>query len=157
MKSFHEMLLMIEQNPLGGAGAPGGLPPGPPAGPPPGPPMGGPPMGGPPGGGLGGPPMGPPGAPGAPAGGPQQAQTTNLEPLDVWAVLEKIADGKKVEDDSKDQARQEPKNSVNSGQPSQPSAPIPPSSPAPTGMPAPPGQAAQPAAPQHLLGPGAGF
>lgn len=99
MKSFWEMLQLIEE-PLPGAGMPpGGAPmPG-------GPPMGGmPPMGGPPMGGAGMPPMGGPPMPGAPMDGGMGAPepTKQLKPGSVWSVLSKLLDGKHIEKPKKD-------------------------------------------------------
>ncbi len=103
---------------------PGGPPPGlPPTDPSMGlgaPPMGG--MGGGPMGGMAGPPMGGPAAPGGVAPTPVQLQT-----LDVWEVLAKIADGKPVnEKKAKPAIPPAPPMAPPMGGPPAPGAPIPP-------------------------------
>lgn len=120
--------VLLEDVPMGGGMDMGGAPPagGPPpmgggpagglGGPPPmggGPPIGGgggmgmPPMGG--GMDMGGPPMG-----GAPPGDNANKQI-ELKPLDVWDVLNKLLDGKKITIEKQKKPIQAPPNNVQSG------------------------------------------
>ena len=97
------------------------------------PPMGGG-LGGPPpmGGGLGGPPMG-----GMGGGGGGAEPATQLKPMDVWQVLNRILDGKKI--DTKIKSGQENGDMLQGGQPPQelspPSQPAPPMGAPPPGAP----------------------
>jgi hypothetical protein len=120
--------VLSEDAPMGGGmdmggmgGPPGGMPS---PGGPPGGGMGGPPIGGPPmGGGMGGPPMGggmglDAGMGGPPMGGPPPGDNANkqieLKPLDVWDVLNKILDGKKIKVEKQKKPIQPPPNNVQS-------------------------------------------
>lgn len=119
--------VLSEDAPMGGGMDMGGSPPpaggAPPIGGPAGgmgggaPPMGGPPMGA--GGGMGMPPMG--GGMdmgGPPMGGPSPGENANkqieLKPLDVWDVLNKLLDGKKIKTETPKKPIQSPPNNVQS-------------------------------------------
>jgi hypothetical protein len=149
MLSFHEMLGLMEQEPpmMGGVG---GAPPMPPGGGM-GPPGGAPPM--PPGGGMGipggapGPMGGAPPMPGAPMGG--GVEPTEMKPSDVWHVLNRILEGKPI--DEKKPGGQQGQDKVGLGQ-----QPVPPEQPPPTAGPPSmgPPQSPMPAAvpPQQMMG-----
>jgi hypothetical protein len=155
MKSFYDMLALLEADALSNISAPGAMPPGAPpmgAGAPP--PMGG--MGGgmgamPPLGGGGMPPMGGGMAPpmGGGMGGPP-TPPVQIKPITVWTVVEKILTGKGEELDKK-QSGQPQNNMLASAQPPQTNSqpPAPPMDPsmgaAPQGMPpAPPAMPGMP-------------
>jgi hypothetical protein len=145
MLSFHEMLSLMEQDPIGGPmPPPGGM--GPMGGAPPMPPGGGMgPMGG------GAPPMPMGGAPPMPGAPPMGGGVEPLEmkPSDVWHVLKRILEGKPI--DEKKSGRQQGQDNVNLGQPQQPEPSQPPPTAGPPSMGPPPGP--MPAAqPQQMMG-----
>ena len=142
MKTFWEISQKLNEEPMG-------MPPGGMGGPPGGMPGGGPPGMSMPPGGMGGPPMGgglpglggPPGMGGPPMGGGGAAPmepAKQIRPNTVWEILEKILNGKPI-DDKKSSGQPKP-DVLQATQPQQPPQQTPP--PAPPGM-APSGPPAQ--------------